>query len=84
MPESYRRVSLFQIRRALHLTGSKPEEIDAVVTVDEADLEAMRRAVDCYVTCAATIEAHRDGTGIKKYECQAKSGSSALFVKVPG
>jgi hypothetical protein len=49
-----------------HLTGSKPEDIDVVVRLDEDDLEAMRRALDCYVTYAATIEAHRDGTGIKR------------------
>jgi len=50
----------------VHLTGSKPGEIDVVVSLDEDDLEAMRRALDCYVTYAATIEAHRDGTGIKR------------------
>ena len=46
----------------VHLTGSKPEEIDVVVSVDEDDLEAMRRALDCYVTYAATIET----SGIKR------------------
>jgi hypothetical protein len=45
-----------------HLTGSKPEDIDVVVPLDEADLEAMRRALDCYVTYAATIET----SGIKR------------------
>ena len=44
------------------LTGSKAEAIDAVVTVDEVDIEANRRALDCYVTYKETIEAHRDGT----------------------
>jgi hypothetical protein len=40
----------------VHLTGSKPEEIDVVVPLEEDDLDAMRRALDCYVTYAATIE----------------------------
>ena len=40
----------------VHLTGSKPEDIDVVVPLDEDDLEARRRALDCYVTYAATIE----------------------------
>jgi hypothetical protein len=39
----------------VHLTGSNPEEIDVVMPLDEVDLEAMRRALDCYVTYAATI-----------------------------
>ena len=43
----------------VHLTGSKPEAIDVVVPLDEADLDAMSRALDCYVTYAATVEAHR-------------------------
>ena len=46
----------------VHLTGSKPEEIDVVVPLDEVDLEAMRRALDCYVTYAATVEE----SGIKR------------------
>ena len=46
----------------VHLTGSKPEDIDVVVPLDEVDLEAMRRALDCYVTYAATIEE----SGIKR------------------
>jgi LmbE family N-acetylglucosaminyl deacetylase len=46
----------------VHLTGSKPEDIDVVVPLDEDDLEAMRRALDCYVTYAATIET----SGIKR------------------
>jgi hypothetical protein len=45
-----------------HLTGSKPEDIDVVVPLDEADLDAMRRALDCYVTYAATVEE----SGIKR------------------
>jgi hypothetical protein len=46
----------------VHLTGSKPEEIDVMVSLDEDDLEAMRRALDCYVTYAATVEE----SGIKR------------------
>ena len=46
----------------VHLTGSKPEDIDVVVPLDEDDLEAMRRALDCYVTYAATVEE----SGIKR------------------
>jgi hypothetical protein len=46
----------------VHLTGSKPQDIDVVVPLDEDDLEAMRRALDCYVTYAETIEA----SGIKR------------------
>lgn len=41
----------------VHSTGSKSEDIDIVMTVDEVDLEAMRGALDCYVTYAAMIEA---------------------------
>jgi hypothetical protein len=39
-----------------HLTGSKAEDIDVVLTVDEVDVEKQRRALDCYVTYQATIE----------------------------
>jgi hypothetical protein len=46
----------------VHLTGSKPEDIDVVVSLDEDDLEAMRRALDCYVTYRETIET----SGIKR------------------
>jgi LmbE family N-acetylglucosaminyl deacetylase len=41
------------------LTGSKEQDIDAVVTVDEADIETNRRALDCYVTYKETIEQSR-------------------------
>jgi LmbE family N-acetylglucosaminyl deacetylase len=41
------------------LTGSKPEAIDVVVSVDEVDIEANRRALDCYVTYKETIEQSR-------------------------
>ena len=39
-----------------HLTGSKAEDIDVVMTVDEVDVENQRRALDCYVTYQQTIE----------------------------
>jgi hypothetical protein len=44
------------------LTGSKAEDIDVLTTVDEVDVEAMRRALDCYLTYAEAIEA----SGIKR------------------
>ena len=31
----------------LHLTGSTPERMDVVVTVDEVDTEAQQRALGC-------------------------------------
>ena len=39
-----------------HLTGSKVEDIDVVVTVDEVDVEKQRQALDCYVTYRETIQ----------------------------
>jgi hypothetical protein len=39
-----------------HLTGSKAEDIDVVVRVEEVDVENQRRALDCYVTYRETIE----------------------------
>ena len=39
-----------------HLTGSKAEDIDVVMTVDEVDVEKQQQALDCYVTYQATIE----------------------------
>jgi hypothetical protein len=39
-----------------HLTGSKAEDIDVVMTVDEVDVEKQRQALDCYVTYRKTIE----------------------------
>ena len=39
-----------------HLTGSKAENIDVVMTVDEVDVENRRRALDCYVTYRETID----------------------------
>jgi hypothetical protein len=44
-----------------HLTGSKAEDIDVVITVDEIDVEKQQQALDCYVTYRETIEAHQDG-----------------------
>ena len=38
-----------------HLTGSKAEDIDVVMTVDEVDVENQRRALDCYVTYLQTL-----------------------------
>jgi hypothetical protein len=45
-----------------HLTGSKAEDIDVVMTVDEVDVEKQQHALDCYVTYRETIEAHQDGS----------------------
>jgi len=45
-----------------HLNGSKPEEIDCVVTVEEQDRQRALQALDCYVTFQETIE----NTGIKE------------------
>jgi hypothetical protein len=39
-----------------HLTGSKAEDIDVVMTVGEMDVERQQQALDCYVTYAETIE----------------------------
>jgi hypothetical protein len=39
-----------------HLTGSKVEDIDVVMTVDEVDVEKQQQALDCYVTYRETIE----------------------------
>ena len=38
------------------ISHSTDEEIDCVVSVDEEDIEACRRALDCYVTFQETIE----------------------------
>ena len=45
-----------------HLTGSKAQDIDVVMIVDEVDVENQRRALDCYVTYAETVER----SGIKR------------------
>ena len=39
-----------------HLTGSKAEDIDVVMTVDEVDVEKQQQVLDCYVTYRETIE----------------------------
>ena len=44
------------------LSASKPEEIDCMLPVEEADLEAGRRALDRYVTFQETIRA----TGVRE------------------
>jgi LmbE family N-acetylglucosaminyl deacetylase len=46
-----------------HLNGSKPEEIDCAVVVDDLDIERAHNALDCYVTFQDTIEK----TGIKNF-----------------
>lgn len=45
------------------LSSSTPEEIDCLVVVEEEDIEACRRALDCYETFRETIER----TGIKEH-----------------
>ena len=44
-----------------HLTGSKAEDIDVVMAVDEVDVARQQQALDCAVTYPKTIEAHQDG-----------------------
>jgi hypothetical protein len=39
-----------------HLTGSKAEDIDVVMIVDEVDVGKQRQALDCYATYQQTIE----------------------------
>ena len=39
-----------------HLNGSKPEEIDCIVEVQESDIECCYEALNCYVTFQETIE----------------------------
>ena len=46
-----------------HLSGSRPDEIDCIVEVDDHDIERCHQALDCYVTFQETIEK----TGIKNY-----------------
>ena len=38
-----------------HLSGSKPEEIDCIVEVDQVDIDKSLQALDCYVTFQETI-----------------------------
>ena len=40
----------------VHLTGSKAEDIDVVMTVDEIDVKKQQQALDCYVTHQQMIE----------------------------
>ena len=39
-----------------HLTGSKAEDIDVVMIVDEVGVEKQQQALDCYVTYRETME----------------------------
>ncbi|MBD3374642.1 PIG-L family deacetylase [candidate division KSB1 bacterium] len=39
-----------------HLNGSKPNEIDCVVHVEQHDMERFQRALDCYETFQETID----------------------------
>ena len=46
------------IREVVKRAGiSKPEEIDCIITVDNEDLEAAYKALDCYETYRDTITA---------------------------
>ena len=56
-----------------HLTGSKAEGIDVVMTLDQVDVEKQRQALDCYVTYRETIEAHQDGSR-GQAQCPAPGG----------
>ena len=53
-----------------HLNGSKYEEIDCIVEVDDIDIQRIHKALDCYVTFQDTIEK----TGIKDF-----IGKNAVF-----
>lgn len=44
-------------QKHFHISGSKDEEIDCKIEVDEQDIDATRKALDCYVTFKDTIEA---------------------------
>ena len=37
------------------ISGSKDEEIDCVIKVDEIDMDKMHKSVECYVTFRETI-----------------------------
>jgi len=39
------------------ISGSKPEEIDCIVEVDQIDIDSCLKALDCYVTFQETIKA---------------------------
>jgi LmbE family N-acetylglucosaminyl deacetylase len=42
--------------RHFHLSGSKPQEIDGIVEVENQDIERNHKALDCYLTFQETIE----------------------------
>ena len=48
--------SAAQASELFRLTGSKAEDIDVVMTMDEVDVEKQRQALDGYVTYAATVQ----------------------------
>jgi hypothetical protein len=48
------------------LSGSNQEEIDCVVRVDDPDIRAAHKALDCYVTFRETIEKTR----IREFICR--------------
>ena len=52
-----------------HLTGSKAEDIDVVMTVDEVDVETQQQALDCYVTYRETIERRGPGAISRARRC---------------
>ena len=62
--DSLKRLAFWTIRaeeaagasELFRLTGSKAEDIDVVMTVDEVDIERQQQALDCYVTYRETIE----------------------------
>lgn len=43
-------------QKHFHLNGSKDEEIDCVYEVDDEDMKALHKALDCYVTFKETID----------------------------
>jgi hypothetical protein len=45
-----------QASELFHLTGSRAEDNDVVMTVDEVDVGRQRQSLDCYVTYRETIE----------------------------
>ena len=59
---------------AIKLNWSKPEEIDCVVQIDDADIQKCYEALDCYETYKGVI----DGWDFKKY-MQAPTTSFEIF-----
>jgi N-acetylglucosamine malate deacetylase 2 len=45
------------------ISGSKPEEIDCIITVDDEDIKKAHQSLDCYVSFKETI----DNVGIKDH-----------------